>query len=149
PPQRNLDVAGADLDLVVEVLEVAPVPDLDRTPVAALLLADAHTFGIVAVGPVRGCARRADPLAAALVAAVLLGEALAQRLEQLVEAAHGLDHLLLLLREVLFRELLEPFGRNLDHESVAEQLEALEHVTEHPVELVEVALVLDQRRARQ
>src|SRR3979409_2789748 len=26
-PQRDLDVAGAELDLVVEVLELAPVPD--------------------------------------------------------------------------------------------------------------------------
>src|SRR5206468_9600015 len=32
--QRNLDVAGAELDLVVEVLELALVPDLHRAKIA-------------------------------------------------------------------------------------------------------------------
>lgn len=48
--QRHLDVAGADLDPVVQVLELAAVPHLDGAAVAALVLADAHAFRIVAVG---------------------------------------------------------------------------------------------------
>ena len=35
-PQRELDVARAELDRVVEVREFAPVPDLDRAAVADL-----------------------------------------------------------------------------------------------------------------
>src|SRR5262249_59893019 len=93
-PQRNVDVAGAELDLVVEILELALVPHLHGAEIAVLVLADAHAFRIVAVGAERRGAGGADPFAAALVAALLLGEALAQRLQKLVEAAHRL-HLLL------------------------------------------------------
>ena len=58
PAQRDLDVARAELDRVVEVLELALVPDLDGAAVAVLVLADAHAFGIVAVGAERRGAGR-------------------------------------------------------------------------------------------
>ena len=74
---------------------------------------------------------------------------LLQRLEQLVEAAHRLDLLLLLLGEIFLGELLQPLGRDFGRERLAHQFEALEDVAEHAVELVEIALVLHQRRARQ
>ena len=76
-------------------------------------------------------------------------EALAQRLHELVPA-HRLDLLLLFLGEVFLGELLQPFGGNvrLLH-GVEQALQPLEHGAEHAVELVEVALVLHQRGARQ
>ena len=114
-----------------------------------LVLADANAFRVVAVGAERRRAGGADPLLAALMAALLLLHALAQGLEQLVETAHGLDLLLLFLGEVFFGELPEPLGRDFGGGRLAHQLEALEHVTEDAVELVEIALVLDQRRPRQ
>jgi len=55
------------------------------------LAADADAFGIVAGVAERRGATGADPLLAALMAAFLLLEALAQGLQQLVEAAHRLD----------------------------------------------------------
>src|SRR4029079_13036630 len=63
---RDLDVAGVDLDRVVEVAERALVPDLDRAAAAAALLADAYALGIVALRaePTRG--RRAEPFGTAL-----------------------------------------------------------------------------------
>ena len=147
--QRDLDVARAELDLVVEVLELAPVPHLHGAEVAVAVLADADAFRIVAVGAERRGAGGADPFLAALVAALLLLQPLLQGLEQLVEAAHRLDHLLLFLGEIFLGELLQPFGRDLGGERLLEQVEALEHVAEHAVELVEVALVLHQRGARE
>src|SRR5262249_15304567 len=105
--QRDLDVADAELDIAVEILELALVPDLDRAVVAVLLLADAHAFGIVAMGAERRGAGSADPLVAALMAALLLLEALAQRFHELVPA-HGLDLLLLFLGEIFLGELLQP-----------------------------------------
>ena len=66
--------------------------------------------------------------------------------KQLVEAAHRLDLLLLLLGEIFLGELLQPLGRDLGRERLLHQFEALEDVAEHAVELVEVALVLHQRR---
>src|ERR1700730_14189423 len=87
PPQRELDIAGAELDLVVEILELALVPHLHGAEIAVLVLADTHAFGIVAVGPERRGSGRPDPFAAALVPALLLGEPPAQGLEQLVETA--------------------------------------------------------------
>src|SRR5439155_23161349 len=104
-PQRDLDVADAELDIAVEILELALVPHLHGAVVAVLLLPDSYTFGIVAMGAERRGACRADPLTATLVAALLFLEALTKRLHELVPA-HRLDLLLLFLGEVFFSELL-------------------------------------------
>ena len=74
---------------------------------------------------------------------------LLQRLQQLVEPAHGLDLLFLFLGEIFLRQFLQPFGRDVGFDRVAQILQPLEHVAEHAVELVEIALVLHQRGARQ
>ena len=74
--QRDLDVARAQLDLVVEIAERALLPDLERAALAALS-ADADALGIVAAIAERRGAAGADPLAAALVAPLLLLEPLA------------------------------------------------------------------------
>ena len=148
-PQRHLDVARAELDLVVEVLVLALVPHLDGAVVAVLLLADAHAGGVVAVGAVGRGAAGADPFLAALVAALLLGEALLQLLHDLVPAAQRLDLGLLLLGQVELGEQAQPLLGDLRLHRLAHQLEALEDVAEHLVELVEVALVLHQRGARE
>src|SRR5581483_11108430 len=96
-PERDLDVAGAELDLVVEVLVLALVPHLDGAALPVLLLADAHAGRVVAVGAVGRGTAGADPLLAALVAALLLLEALLELLHDLLPAAQGLDLGLLLL----------------------------------------------------
>src|SRR5690606_28848802 len=101
PLQRHLDVAGAELDRIVEIPEFALVPDLDRAAMAALVLADAHAFGVVAIGAEGRGAGGADPFRAALMPALLLFEPLPQRLHQLVKAAQRLDQLLLLVGQVL------------------------------------------------
>src|SRR5439155_14946562 len=93
PPQRHLDVADAKFDVAVEIFEFAAVPDLYGAEIAVLLLADAHAFGIVAMGTEWRGARGADPLAAALMAALLFLQPLAQGLHQLVPP-HRLDLLL-------------------------------------------------------
>ena len=77
--------------------------------------------------------------------ALLLLEALFELLHQLVPAAHGLDLGLLLVAEMEFRHLAQPFLGQLAHvEQLVHVFEALEDMAEHPVELVEVALVLHQ-----
>ncbi len=152
PLQRHLDVARAEFDGVVEIPELAPVPHLDGAAVAALVLADAHAFGIVAIGAEGRGAGRADPFRAALVAALLLLQPLLQRLHQLVEAAERLDQLLFLLGQVLLGELAQPFlGQvgDVDRVFARNRLDAPEDMGEHLVEAVDVALVLHQRRARQ
>src|SRR5581483_2027876 len=108
---RDFDVADAELDIAVEILELAAVPHLHGAEIAVLLLADADSFRIVAMRAERRCAGRADPFIAALMAALLLFEALAKRLHELVPA-HRLDLLFLLFREVFLRELLQPFLRD-------------------------------------
>ncbi len=100
------------------------------------------------MGAERRGPRGADPFIAALMAALLLFQALAKRLHELVPA-HRLDLLLLFLGEVFFRELLQPFGWNVRLlYGVQEAFESLEHGAEHAIELVEVALVLHQSGAR-
>ena len=148
--QCQLDVARADLDGVVEVLVLALVPHLDRTALAVLVLADAHAFRVETVGAERRGAGRADPLAAALVALLLLLETLLQRLHQLLPAAHRLDLGLLLVGQKLLGELAQPFFGNFRGDALGGQrFQSLEDMAEHAVELVEVALVLHQHRARQ
>src|SRR3954465_7411846 len=88
--RRDAHVAHAELDGVVEVLELALVPHLDGAEVAVAVLADADAFGVVAVGAIGRGAGGADPFRAALVAPLLLLEALPQGLEELVPA-HRLD----------------------------------------------------------
>ena len=106
--QRDLDVAGAELDLVVEVAELALVPDLDRAALAALA-ADADALGIVALIAERRGAAGADPLAAALVPPLLLLEPLLQRRHDLFPRAERLDLGHLLGGEVELGDLLQPF----------------------------------------
>src|SRR4029077_16416313 len=103
------DVARADLDGVVEILVLALVPDFYRTALAVLVLADAHALGIEAVGAERRGPGRSDPLAAALVALLLLLETLLQRLHELLPSAHRLDLGLLLVGQQFLGELAQPF----------------------------------------
>ena len=98
----------AKLDGVVEILELAPVPNLHGAEISVLVLPDPDAFGVVAVGSEGRCAGGADPLAAALVAASLLLEALFQRLDELVPA-QSLDLALFLLGEIALRQLAQPF----------------------------------------
>ncbi len=88
-------------------------------------------------------------LVAALMALLLFLEPLAQRLHELVPAAHGLDLLLFFFGQEFLGELLQPLLRNVHVDPSSIGLEALEHVAEHLVEPVEVALVLHQRGARE
>src|SRR5262249_14937822 len=77
--QRKFNIAGAKLDFVIEILELSFVPYLDRAKIAIDVLTDANAFRIVAIGAVRRCAGSSDPLRAALVATLLLGQPFAQR----------------------------------------------------------------------
>src|SRR5262249_36116768 len=83
--QRDLDVAGAEFDLVVEILELAAIPDFDGAEVAILVLAEPPAAGIVAIGAEGRGSGGADPFIAALGAALLLLHTLKQKLEQLVQ----------------------------------------------------------------
>ena len=112
---------------------------------AGFLLADAHAFGIVPIGAEGRGPARADHLVAALVAFLLLLEALLQSLHQLLEAAHGFDLGHLLGGEEFLAHLLEPFLGKVGHvDGVGQRVEALEDMGEDAVELVDVALVLHQ-----
>jgi len=84
------------------------------------------------------------------VPALLFGETLLQRLHQFVEPAERLDLFLFFFGEEFVGQLLQPLGRDLGLQPrLAHEFEALEGVAENAVELVEVALVLHQRRAGQ
>src|SRR6185312_7614161 len=108
--QRHFQIARAELHPVVEIAELALLPDLDRGAVAAArpvlvgivalaALPHFHAFGIVAAVAERRRAAGADPLVAALMAFLLFGEALFQQLHQLVDAAQRRDVFLFLLGE--------------------------------------------------
>ncbi|MCY1284770.1 hypothetical protein D9M70_336870 [compost metagenome] len=140
--QGDLDVAGAQLDLVVEVLVLALVPDLHRPALALAGVADADAFRVEAAGAERTGAAGADPLVAAGVALLLLLEALLELLDQLVQAAEGLDLRALLVGQHALELLAQPFLGNQRLEVVVELLQTVEVGAERAVELIEMALVL-------
>ena len=148
-PQRDLDVACAEFDLVVQIGELAPVPDLYGAAVAPALLPDAHTLGVEAMRAERGCARGADPFAASLMAFLLLLETLLQRLHQLLPAAQAFHGGLLLVGEIADRQPREPVLGQLPLQLGEYVLDALEMLGECSVEAVIVLFVLDQAGARQ
>ena len=116
------------------------------------ILADAHAFGVVAIGPEGRGACGADPFIAPLMAAFLFLEPFAQRLHQLVKTACGLDLGLFLGGEVLFGHFLQPLVRDvhgLHHIVEADVFEAREGSRKGAVELVDVAFVFDHAGARE
>src|SRR6185312_9538242 len=81
--QRQLEVARAELDAVIEVAVLAQLPDLHRAALAAGVAPDADAFRVEAPRPEGRGAAATDPLAAALMPPLLLGEPLTQRLHEL------------------------------------------------------------------
>ena len=79
--QCQFDIARAQLDLIIEILEFAPIPYLDRAKIAVGILAYANAFWIVAIGSVRRGAGGPNPFRSALVAALLLRQSLAERFQ--------------------------------------------------------------------
>ena len=148
--QRHLDVAGAQFDRIVEVAELALVPDLDRAAVAAFVLADAHALGVVAVSAKGRGASGADPFAAALMAALLLGQSLAQAAHQLLKAAGAVDGGALLGRQEFLGQLFQPVAGNcclMDQRLDGDLVEAGKRLGKGAVETVDMGFVLDQRGA--
>src|SRR5690606_4522204 len=95
--QRHLDVARAQLDLIIQVLVLALLPDLGRSPLALAGIADTNAHRVVAAGTEGAGAASTDPLVAAGVTLLLLLEALLELLDQLVQPAQRLDLLALLV----------------------------------------------------
>ena len=147
--QRDLDVARAELAGIVEVLELALFPHLDRALVLALA-ADAHAFGVIARVAERAGSAGADPLVAALMALFLLLKPLLERLHDLFPRPQCLDLFHFLVGKEFLGHRLQPVLGDLRALIALERhLQALEHLGEHLVEPVEQAFVLHQRRARE
>ena len=91
--------------VAVEILELALVPHLYGAEVAALLLADAHAFGIVAIGAEGEVPAVPIHLMPPWCRPLLFLEPLFQRLHHLVQPAQCLDLILLLLGEIFLGEL--------------------------------------------
>ena len=144
-PQGHLDVARAQFLGVVEVLELALFPHLDRTLVLAFP-ADPHAFGVVARIAEGRCPARADPLVAALVAFFLFLEALLERLHDLVPVAQGLDLLHLLFGQELLGNRLQPVFGDIHGVLPVIAEDALEDFLEHLVEPVDQPFVLHEGR---
>ena len=109
--QGDLDVARAQLDLVVEVLVLALVPDLGGLALALAGVADADALGVEATGAERAGAASADPLVAAGVAFLLLFQAFLELLDELVQTTQGLDLRALLVGQQALEFLAQPlFG---------------------------------------
>src|SRR3546814_17711285 len=88
PTQCDLDVARAEFDGIVEIAEVALLPDLDGLFLSAGS-ADAHASRVVAAMTDRTGAASADPLVSAFVALFLFLLMLPPGFHLLVEAAEG------------------------------------------------------------
>ena len=110
---------------------------------------DAHAFRVVAIGSEGRGARRADPLAAALVTAFLFFQTFFQRLHQFVETTEGFDEFFLFVGEDFFRELAQPFLGKFFAEKIVKFFHAFEILGEGAIEAIEVGFIFDQADARQ
>ena len=146
PPQGHLDVAGTQLHAVVEVAEFTLVPDLDRLAVAAIG-AHADALRMVALLAEGRGAAGTDPLAATLVAFLLLLQAFLELLDQLFQPAQGFNLLPVLVGQLLHEFRPQPVVGNNCFNDVVQRLQILEVQTEGAVKAVEVLLVLHQAGA--
>src|SRR3546814_511303 len=140
--------ARAEFDGIVEIAEVALLPDLDGLFLSAGS-ADAHAFRVVAAMTERTGAASADPFVAAFVALFLFFETLLQRFHQLVEAAEGLALGHLLGCQMLLRLQPQPVLGNRAEQLAGDRLDTLEVRGERAVEAIVLRLVFYQRGARQ
>lgn len=150
PSQRHLDRPGAKFNSVVEVAKLAPVPDLDGPAPARLGLAYPHAFGSVAPGTERRGSGRADPFGPPLVAALLLGQPLPQRLHELVEPVESRDLCSLFCCQEPLDHLCEPVGgqaKRFKHRCGRHRVETAEAFRKGAVEPVDVAFILHHREA--
>ena len=148
----DLDVARAQLDIVVKIAKLALVPDLDRALMARFVLTDAHALGVVAMGAKGACAGGADPFAAALMAALLFLEALFEGLHQLIKAAKRLDLRAFFGAQMLFGQLFKPFLWQINGVKNilrSDRLEPVKACGEGAVKAVDQALVFDHGAARE
>src|SRR5882757_3772977 len=92
--QRHLDIARAELELIVQIAIVTSVPNLHALAFALIVvltilvlvltpLVHAHPFGVVTMDTKGGRAVRTNPFIAAGVPALLLTQSLEQRPHQL------------------------------------------------------------------
>jgi len=150
--QGHFDVAGAQLNRVIQVLELALVPDFDRALVAAFFLADTHAFGVVAISAKRRRACGPDPFAAALMATFLFFQPLFQRLHQLVKTTQRVNLGHFFGAEMLFRHFSQPFFGHINrvqHILHADLFQARKGRGKGAVEFVEIAFVFDHYGACQ
>ena len=114
--QRDLDVAGADLDAVVQIAELALLPHLHSGAIAGGVAPDANAFRVVAVVAKGRCAACAYPFAAALVASLLLFKSLAELVHQAVPA-ELFESRFFRRAQMLGRQRLEPVFGQIDVEA--------------------------------
>ena len=145
PAQRDLDIARTQLDRIVEIFELAPIPDLHRFFVSRFA-ADAHAFGMITVVAERRGALGANPFVAAVVFLFLLFQALLEFLDQLFQAAQRLDLGFLFVRSECFSNSLrsQSSGISASMMSVDALQDRLKIQAEGAIKTVEIFFVLDQ-----
>ena len=104
------------------------------------------------MGAKRAGAGGADPFRPTLMAALLFGQPLAQGRHQRLKAAKGLDGGAFFGRQVLFGQLFQPVARQIErvqHGLDRDGFKPLKCFGEGAVKAVEIAFILDHRRAGQ
>ena len=104
---------------------------------------------MIAAGTERAGTAGADPLVAPGVAFLLLFQALFERFDEFVQPAQRLDLRPLFIAQRALELLAQPFVRDQGLKVFIEVLQAVEIGAEGAIELIVVALVLDQNGARQ
>src|SRR5690606_20329518 len=148
-PQRDLDVADAQRNAVVQILVFPFFPDFYRPPLTAVFLADAEPFRVVAIGAERRRSTGADPLVATGMTLILLFHALFEGFNQLFQATQRLDLGLLFFGQVFLELGSQPVIRYQSLEQILQILDTVEIRLEGAVEFVEVSFIFYEAHARQ
>lgn len=148
--EGDLDVANAELDVVVEVAKFSSVPHFDGFAVPRAILADANALGVVTPRTKRGGTGGADEATAALVPFVLFAQKFGEALHQFVKAAQGLDLSHFLGGQEFFSEFAKPrLGNGGPVLWIGGQLVARKDLGKDAIEPIEETLVFDQTRTGQ
>ena len=150
PPQRHLDVADTQLNIVIQVFVVALLPDFYGFFVPRFALFNADAFGVITIGTKGRRAAGADHFVTALMTFVLFFQTFFKLVQHFIQATQRFNFGHIFRRHQALKLFAHPVGRNVGFgHAVRQGFEATEVTGKGLIELVVMAFVFHQAQPRQ
>src|SRR3954451_17382051 len=146
PPQGDLDLPRVERHVRAKLAEPAPLRERHRAPAARRSFTDADSARVLSTAPIRRGPARSHPFVAAIVAAGLLGEPLAELPSHVLEI-EGFQELPLLRSQLAHRSRIGEPVEDLLRDLQRVVRDAAKIVGERAVEGVEILLAVYAERS--